>query len=102
MSEINETEPLTEISEFMSSETRTSLEKTSSKPPNHRSQVSINWQNSIYLVAVPLVALIGLFWVPLRKETLWFGVGYAVLRALVVTAGWFLRQPLCPFPQERS
>jgi hypothetical protein len=61
-----------------------------SKNPGRGSQDSLNWKNTTYLVGVPLVALIGLFWVPLRIETVCFAIGYAILRAIVITAGEFL------------
>jgi hypothetical protein len=65
-----------------------------SKTPDRGSQDSLNWKNTTYLVGVPLVALISLLWVPLRIETVCFAIGYATLRALIVTAGEFLSQSL--------
>ncbi|KAJ6100075.1 hypothetical protein N7467_001610 [Penicillium canescens] len=59
-----------------------------SKNPGRGSQNSLNWKNTTYLVGVPLVALISLLWVPLRIETVCFAIGYATLRAIVITAGY--------------
>ncbi|KAJ5893908.1 hypothetical protein N7495_005599 [Penicillium taxi] len=57
-----------------------------SKKPDHANQDSLNWKNSIYLVGIPLLAVISLFWVPFRKGTLWCGFCYAYLRGLAITA----------------
>jgi stearoyl-CoA desaturase (delta-9 desaturase) len=61
-----------------------------SKNPGRSTQNSLNLKNTTYLVGVPLVALISLLWVPLRIETVCFAIGYATLRAIVITAGEFL------------
>lgn len=84
MSEVNDMRPPTEeILELMPLKNPSPTEKT----PDHSAQDSVNWPNSIYLLGVPVGALISLLWVPARIETWWFALGYLVIRGLVVTAG---------------
>lgn len=61
-----------------------------SKNPDQANQESLNWKNTIYLVGVPLVALISLFWIPISKETVCFAISYLYLRGFAITAGEFL------------
>lgn len=68
---------------------------TSARKPNsgHNAAISdshrppINWVITMFLVGVPLAAIVSLLWVPIQRKTLAFACFYAPFRALTVTTG---------------
>jgi stearoyl-CoA desaturase (delta-9 desaturase) len=48
----------------------------------------VNWLNTFFIIGVPMLGLIGAYWVPLRMKTLVFSVLYYFYTGLGITAGY--------------
>jgi stearoyl-CoA desaturase (delta-9 desaturase) len=47
----------------------------------------VNWLNTFFIIGVPMLGLIGAYWVPLQMKTLVFSVLYYFYTGLGITAG---------------
>jgi stearoyl-CoA desaturase (delta-9 desaturase) len=47
----------------------------------------VNWLNTFFIIGVPMLGLIGAYWVPLQTKTLVFSVVYYFYTGLGITAG---------------
>lgn len=48
----------------------------------------VNWLNTFFIIFVPMLGLIGSYWVPLQMKTLAFSVAYYYYTGLGITAGY--------------
>lgn len=60
---------------------------SSDRKSSRVNRLSLNWPIAIFLIVVPLGAMISLLWLPIRKETVWFAFLYMIIRGMVITAG---------------